>query len=337
MAEANAGTNGAGAQQAAILLMSLGETEAAEVLKHMGAKDVQKVGTAMATLKDVSRERVTEVLDRFVQEMEEQTSLGIGAEDYVRNVLKNALGENKAGGVIDRILQGHDSKGLEALKWMDTRSVAELIRNEHPQIVAIVLSYLDSDQAAEILGLLPERMRPEIVMRVATLDGIQPNALRELDELMERQFAGNDNIKSSAIGGVKVAANILNLLESNMEQAVVGRIGELDENLSQSIQELMFVFDNLVDIDDRGVQRLLRDVENDKLALALKGAEPQVAEKVMSNMSQRAADILREDMEARGPVRLADVEVAQKEILTIARRLADEGEIALGGTGETYV
>ncbi len=326
-----------GPERAAILLMSLGEAEAAEVLKHMGAKDVQKVGTAMATLSNVSRERAAGVLGEFCATLNEQTSLGVGAEDYVRTVLKNALGEDKAGSLIDRILLGRNSKGLDALKWMDTRQVAELIRNEHPQIIAIVLSYLDSDQAASILSLLPERSRAEIVMRVATLDGIQPNALRELDELMERQFAGHDNIKSSSVGGVKVAASIMNLLDSTEEQGLMTRIAELDQRLGESIQELMFVFDNLVEIDDRGIQRLLREIGGDTLALALKGAEPAVSEKLMNNMSQRAAEILREDMETKGPVRLADVEGAQKEILNVARRLADDGEIMLGGGGETYV
>jgi len=242
-----------GPERAAILLMSLGEAEAAEVLKHMGAKDVQKVGQAMATLTNVSRERATEVLEAFVTELDSQTSLGVGADDYVRRVLVGALGEDKASGLIDRILLGRNSKGLEALKWMETRAVADLVRNEHPQIVAIVLAYLDPDQAAEVVLQLPDRMRSDVLMRIAKLDGIQPAALKELDEIMERQFSGGSNLKASSVGGVKVAASILNLMDSSSESAITTRITELDGDLGQRIQDLMFVFDNLADVDDRGI------------------------------------------------------------------------------------
>lgn len=326
-----------GPERAAILLMSLGEAEAAEVLKHMGAKDVQKVGQAMATLTSVSRERATEVLEGFVSELDTQTSLGVGADDYVRRVLVGALGEDKASGLIDRILLGRNSKGLEALKWMETRAVADLVRNEHPQIVAIVLAYLDPDQAADVVLQLPERMRTDVLMRIAKLDGIQPQALKELDEIMERQFSGGGNLKSSSVGGVKVAASILNLMDSANESAIVGRISEADGELGQRIQDLMFVFDNLADVDDRGVQTLLRDIATDQLGLALKGADPRIRDKFLKNMSKRAAEMLVEDMEAKGPVRLSDVEAAQKEILAVARRLADAGEITLGGKGEEFV
>jgi flagellar motor switch protein FliG len=326
-----------GPERAAILLMSLGETEAAQVLKHMGAKEVQKIGQAMAALTNVSRERVDVVIERFVSEIGSQTSIGVGSDDYVRRVLVNALGEDKASGLIDRILLGRNSKGLEALKWMETRSIAELVRNEHPQIVAIVLAYLDADQAAEVLTFLSERMRSDVLMRIARLDGIQPAALRELDEIMEKQFSGSTNLKSSSVGGIKAAANILNLMESTMEGAIVARIGEVDADLSERIQELMFVFDDLADVDDRGIQRLLRDVNTETLTLALKGADARLKEKVMKNMSKRAAEMLAEDMESRGPVRLADVEAAQKEILLATRKLTESGEIQLGGKGEEYV
>ncbi|MES0874090.1 flagellar motor switch protein FliG [Sinimarinibacterium thermocellulolyticum] len=326
-----------GVERAAILLMSLGETEAAEVLKHMGAKDVQKLGAAMATLSNVSRERATEVVDAFIAELDSQTSLGVGADDYVRRVLVGALGQDKASGLIDRILLGRNSKGLEALKWMETRAVADIVRNEHPQIVAIVLSYLDPDQAADVLGQLPDRMKSDVLMRIARLDGIQPAALRELDEIMEKQFTGGNNLKASSVGGVKVAATILNLMDSSEEQAIIGRIGELDQELSQRIQDLMFVFDDLADVDDRSVQTLLRDVGSETLGLALKGADPRVRDKILRNMSKRAAEMLVEDMEARGPAKLSDVEAAQKEILAIARRLADAGTIVIGGKGEAFV
>lgn len=317
--------------------MSLGEAEAAEVLKHMGAKDVQKVGQAMASLSNVSREHATQIMDNFVTEMESQTSLGVGADEYVRRVLTGALGEDKASGLIDRILLGRNSKGLEALKWMETRAVADLVRNEHPQIVSIVLAYLDPEQAAEVIALLPERMRSDVLVRIARLDGIQPSALRELDEIMEKQFSGGGNLKSSSVGGVKVAANILNLMDSSIGQSIATKINELDADLNTRIQELMFVFDDLGDVDDRGIQALLRDVPSEILGVALKGAEPRVKEKITSNMSKRAAEMLLEDMEAKGPARLSDVEAAQKEILAIARRLADAGTIMLGGKGEEFV
>lgn len=324
-------------ERAAVFLLSLGESEAAEVLRHMGAKDVQRLGQAMASMGNVSREQAEDVLVTFVSALDNQTSLGVGADDYVRKVLVQALGEDKAGGLIDRILLGRNSKGLEALKWMETRAVAELIRNEHPQIMAIVLAYLDPDQAAEVLVNLPEKVQSDVVMRIATLDGIQPQALRELDEIMERQFSGNGNIKSSSVGGVKVAANILNLMDSASEQKLTENIRLVDESLGQSIQDLMFVFDNLADVDDRGIQALMREVSTDVLSIALRGCDPRVKEKILKNMSKRAADMLVEDMEAKGPVKLADVEAAQKDILATARRLAEAGTIALGGGGDDFV
>ncbi|MGQ0697955.1 MAG: flagellar motor switch protein FliG [Panacagrimonas sp.] len=326
-----------GPERAAILLMSLGENEASEVLKHMGAKDVQKVGQAMASLSNVSRDKATIVMDSFVRMLDSQTSLGVGADDYVRRVMVGALGEDKAAGLIDRILLGRNSKGLEALKWMETRAVADCVRNEHPQIVAIVLAYLDSDQAAEVLVLLPERMRADVLMRIARLDGIQPAALKELDEIMEKQFSGSNNLKSSSVGGVKKVANILNLMDSSAEQLISTRIGEVDGELATRIQELMFVFDDLANVDDRGIQTLLREIGTETLGMALKGAEPKVKEKITKNMSARAAEMLIEDMEAKGPARLSDVEAAQKEILAVARRLAEAGTIVLGGTGEEMV
>lgn len=322
-----------GVERSAVLLLSLGEADAAEVLKHMGAKEVQKLGLAMATMGSVSREQVLAVMGDFHNTLERQTSLGVGADDYIRAVLEQALGADKAGNLIDRILLGRNTSGLDTLKWMDPRAIADLIRNEHPQIIAIVLSHLDPDQAADTLKLLPERTRADVLLRIATLDGIPPNALNELNEIMERQFAGNQNLKSSAIGGVKVAANILNFMDSGQDQNLLAAIREVDEPLGARIQELMFVFDDLVELDDRDMQAVLREVPGERLGIALRGAEPQVREKMTRNMSQRAAEILLEDMEARGPVRLSDVETAQKEILAIVRRLGDEGVITLGGGG----
>ncbi|MFT4246770.1 MAG: flagellar motor switch protein FliG [Pseudomonas sp.] len=322
-----------GVQRAAVLLLSLGEADAAEVLKHMEPKEVQKIGIAMATMTSITREQVEQVMDDFNGELAGKTSLGVGADDYIRNMLIQALGQEKASGLIDRILLGRNTTGLDALKWMDPRAVSDLVRNEHPQIIAIVMAHLDSDQAAEALKNLPERTRSDVLLRIATLDGIPPNALSELNEIMERQFAGNQNLKSSAIGGVKCAANILNFLESGQDHGLLQAIGQVDADLAAKIQDQMFVFDNLVELDDRAIQTLLREVSGDKLGLALRGADAKVKDKITRNMSQRAADILLEDMEARGPVRLSDVEAAQKEILTTIRRLADEGVITLGGGG----
>ena len=326
-----------GVERAAVLLLSLGENDAAEVLKHMSAKEVQKLGIAMAGMSGVTREQLMTVIEEFTDALDRQTSLGIGADDYIRAVLVQALGADKAGSLIDRILLGRNTTGLDTLKWMDPRAIADLVRNEHPQIIAIVLSHLDHDQAADALKLLPERARSDVLLRIATLDGIPPNALNELNEIMERQFSGNQNLKSSTVGGVKVAASILNFMDSGQDQAILSTISQVDAQLGERIQDLMFVFDDLVDLDDREMQVLLREVSGERLGLALRGADTRVREKITRNMSQRAAEILVEDMEARGPVRLSDVEAAQKEILAIVRRLADEGAIALGGGGEEMV
>lgn len=326
-----------GVQRAAVLLLSLGESDAAEVLKHMNAKEVQKLGIAMATISGISREQVSQVMEVFNTALDKQTSLGMGADDYVRKVLVQALGEDKAGSLIDRILLGRNTTGLDTLKWMDPRAIADLVRNEHPQIIAIVLSHLDGDQAAEVLKILPERTRSDVLLRIATLDGIPPNALNELNEIMERQFSGNQNLKSSNIGGVKVAANILNFMDSGQDQVILTTISQVDAELGARIQDLMFVFDNLNDLSDRELQALLREVPNDRLGLALRGADSKVREKITRNMSQRAAEILLEDMEARGPVRLSDVEMAQKEVLAIVRRLSEQGVISLVAGSEEMV
>src|SRR5688572_18816049 len=328
-----------GVERAAILLLTLGESEAAEILKHMGAKDVQRLGRSMAELTSVSRDEVRDVLSTFTTQLDAQTSLGVGSDEFVRKVLVNALGDEKANSLMDRIRLGGQRKGLEALKWMDSRAVAELIRNEHPQIIAIVLSYLEPEQGSEVLTFLPDNMRSDLIMRVATLDGVQPSALTELDEMMEKQFAaGASNGKSSSLGGLKVAAEMVNLLDAKVGSAVMAEVGKHDERLSQSIQDLMFVFDDLMEIDDRGMQELLRQVPADKLLLALKGADEDFKAKVFKNMSQRAAEMMKDDLANKGPVRLADVEAAQKEILLAARKLADDGTIALGGKGgDEYV
>ncbi|GAB3093937.1 flagellar motor switch protein FliG [Lysobacter terrae] len=326
-----------GVQRAAIVLLSLGEQQAAEVLKHMGAKEVQKLGLAMTSVGGVSRETVAHVFDDFVDTLAQPGVLGSAADEYVRAVLTQALGEERAGSLIDRILMGRNTSGLDSLKWMEPRAIAELIRNEHPQIIAIVMAHLDSDQAAEVLKCLPDRVRVDVLLRLATLDGIPPHALNELNDVMQRQFAGSQNLKSSSVGGIKVAANILNFMDSGQDETILGAIGEVDEELGGRIRDLMFVFDNLAELDDRAIQTVLREVASERLAIALRGADSKVREKITANMSQRAAEILVEDMEARGPVRLAEVEAAQKEILAIVRKMADSGEIQLSAKTEAFV
>ncbi|CAA9348615.1 MAG: Flagellar motor switch protein FliG [uncultured Lysobacter sp.] len=325
-----------GVQRAAIVLLSLGEQQAAEVLRHMNAKEVQKLGLAMTTVGGVARDSVTRVFDDFVDVLG-QPSLGAGADEYVRSVLVQALGEERAGSLIDRILMGRNTSGLDSLKWMEARAIAELIRDEHPQIIAIVLAHLDADHAAEVLKCFPERARVDVLLRLSTLDGIPPHALNELNDVLARQFAGSSNIKSSSVGGVKVAANILNFMDSGQDEKILASMSDVDGGLSTRIRDLMFVFDNLADIDDRAMQAVLRDIPNDKLAVALRGADQRVKDKITGNMSQRAAENLKDDMEARGPVRLAEVEAAQKEILTIVRKMAEAGTIQLAAKAEAFV
>ncbi|AZZ90968.1 MULTISPECIES: flagellar motor switch protein FliG [unclassified Hahella] len=321
-------------ESAAILLMSLGEADAAQILKHMGPKEVQRVGAQMAQLQNVTQDVVEHVTTEFLEAVGGQTGLGIGADDYIRTMLTQALGEDKAASLIDRILLGGNTTGLDTLKWMEARAVSDIIRYEHPQIQAIVISYLDPDQSAEVLSNFDEKVRLDIIMRVAALETIQPQALQELNNILEKQFSGGSSAQTSRIGGVKRAADIMNFMDSSLEAPLMESIKDVDADLGSQIEDLMFVFDNLKDVDDRGIQSLLREVSSDNLILALKGAEEDLQEKIFRNMSKRAAELLRDDLEARGPVRISEVEAAQKEILTIARRMAEAGEIMLGGGGE---
>jgi len=319
--------------KAAVLLLSLGEADAAQVLRHLGPKEVQKVGTAMAQLRNVQKNQIEQVMGEFVEIVGDQTSLGVGSDGYIRKMLTQALGEDKAGGLIDRILLGGNTSGLDSLKWMEPRAVADVIRYEHPQIQAIVVAYLDPDQAGEVLSHFDHKVRLDIVLRVSSLNTVQPAALKELNLILEKQFSGNANTTRATLGGVKRAADIMNYLDSSVEGQLMDAIRDVDEGLSSQIEDLMFVFDNLADVDDRGIQVLLREVSSDVLVMALKGADEAIKEKIFKNMSKRAAELLRDDLEAKGPVRVSDVETAQKEILTIARRMAEAGEIVLGGKG----
>ncbi len=324
-----------GSTRAAALLMSLGEQVAANVLKHLGPREMQTIGSAMAQMPAISRAQVEQLVSEFNSVVEDRVGIGIGSEEYLRNMLVGAIGEERARTLIDRISIGGNSTGLESLKNMDGRAVADMIRNEHPQIVAIVVSYLDSDHAAEVLTSLSEKMRSDVIMPIANLEAISPNALQELDEILERQFAGNAASKASVVGGLKRAADIVNCMDTATEEAVLASIRERNEALSTSIQELMFTFENLLDLDDRSVQRLLREVSGEELIKALKGATPEIKALIVKNMSKRAAEVLEEDLQSRGPMRVSDVEAAQRGILATVRKLADAGEIMLGG--EEYV
>lgn len=323
-----------GLENAAILLMSLGEEEAAEVFKHLSPKEVQRLGETIAKMRSIPRERVETVIEKFDEVSSSESMLVADTDGYVKSVLRKALGEEKANLLIDRILQGSDITGIESLKWMDASSVAELLRLEHPQIVAAILVHLDFDQAAEVLKLFHERQRNEVIVRIATLDGIQPTALKDLNEVMSRVLAGGDRMKKSNLGGVKTAAEILNMLGSSIETAVLDFVREADNDLAQKIMDNMFTFDDLDKLDDKAIQSLLKEVQSESLVIALKGATPTLRDKVFRNMSTRAAESLREDLESRGPVRLSEVEAEQKEMLKTVRRLADEGQVVLAGGGD---
>ncbi|MBL8535623.1 MAG: flagellar motor switch protein FliG [Betaproteobacteria bacterium] len=322
-----------GVNRAAVLLMTLGEEASIEVFKYLGPKEVQKLGMEMAKISSIPRERLETVLTDFRLESERQDGIHTDSDEYIRNVLTKALGTDKAGALIDRILSNNDNAGIESLKWMDAGSVAELIKNEHPQIIATILVHLDADQASDILKSFTERQRNDVMLRIATLEGVQPSALRDLNEVLTQLLTGGERLKKSSMGGVDVAAEILNFMGGQYETSITEFIKESDADLAQKIQDKMFVFENLLELDDRSIQLLLREVQSETLVVALKGTSEPLKEKIFKNMSSRAAEMLREDLEAKGPVRLSEVESEQKEILKIVRRLADEGQIVMGSKG----
>ena len=321
-----------GAHKSAILLMTLGTTEAAEVMKYLEPKEVQKISSAMVALKNLSREDISTVFEEFHTEAAEKTSIGMDSDEYIRDMLTKALGDDKAAGLIDRILHNSDTSGIESLKWMDPASVADLIANEHPQIIATIMVHLEPEQAAAVMALLPERVRNDVMLRIATLDSVQPTALQELNDVLTKLLAGNAVGKKSIRGGVKTAAEILNYMGN--QEAVLESVRGHDADLAQKMMDEMFVFEDLLEVEDRGIQLILREVQSESLIVALKGASEELREKIFKNMSQRAAEMLREDLEAKGPVKLSEVESEQKEILKIVRRLADEGQVVIGGKGE---
>ena len=323
-----------GLQDAAIFLMSLGEEEAAEVFKHLSPKEVQRLGETIARMRAVTKERVDQVIEKFTHEAASQSLLVSDTDNYVRAVLKRALGDDKASLLIDRILQGGDVSGIESLKWMDPASVAELLRNEHPQILAAILVHLDFEQSAGVLKNFTERMRNEVMLRIATLEGIQPAALKDLNEVLYKVLAGGDKIRKSSLGGIKAAAEIINLMGTSLEASVIDSIRENDGDLAQKIMDKMFTFEDLLKLDNKAIQLVLKEVSSDTLVIALKGASAELKEKILTNMYSRAAESLREDLETRGPVRLSEVEAQQKDILKLVRRLSDEGQIMLAGGGD---
>ncbi|MGN1357437.1 MAG: flagellar motor switch protein FliG [Succinivibrionaceae bacterium] len=322
-----------GYEKAAVLLLSLNEEDAAQIFRHLEPKQVQKLGMTMASMSDFSHEKVNAVHRCFINDIQKHSSIGLDASGFIKDVLVQALGEDKASNLVEQIIMGSGAHGLDSLKWMDARQVAAMIKNEHPQIQTIVLSYLDPEQSAEILSEFPEPVQLDLILRIADLEEVQPSALQELNEIMEKQFAGAAGAQTAKMGGLKSAASIMNYLDTSIEGPLMDAIRDADEEMSQQIQDLMFVFDNLIDVDDRGVQTLLREVPGELLQKALKGCDDALKEKFFKNMSKRAAEMLKEDLQAMGPIRISDVEAAQKEILTIARRLADSGQIVLSAAG----
>lgn len=314
-------------------MLALGEEEASEVMKHLSPREVQKLGTAMTAMKAIGHDEVESVLNEFLAEASQNTSLGLDSDDYVRSVLNRALGEDKASSLISRILQERDSSGIESLKWMDALTVAEFIKNEHPQIIATILVHLERDQASEVLSHFSERLRHDVMLRIATLDGVKPAALKELNDVLTKLLSGNENLKKKNLGGVKAAAEIMNYISGEQETSLMDALKSYDDEMAQKIMDEMFVFDDIMEIEDKGIQTMLREVQSDSLILALKGSTAELREKIFKNMSTRAAEMMREDLESKGPVRLSEVETQQKQILQIVRRLADEGQIMLGNKG----
>jgi flagellar motor switch protein FliG len=326
-----------GVTKSAILLITLGEVEAASILKFLEPKEVQKISTAMVALRNLTREQIAEVFEEFHDNAAEKTTIGMDSDSYIRNMLTSALGTNKASGLLDRILHNNDTTGIESLKWMEPAAVVDLVQGEHPQIIATILVHLDPDQASSVLNLLSERLRNDVMLRIATLDGVQPIALHELNDVFTNMLSGTATKKFTR-GGVKTAAEILNFVGTANEAVVIENFRSVDPELAQKIQDQMFVFENLLDIDDRAIQTILREIQSESLIVALKGASEEIRTKIFKNMSQRASEMLKEDLEAKGPVKLSEVESEQKEILKVARRLADEGQIELGAKGdEAYV
>lgn len=321
--------------KAAILLLSLGKDSAAKVLKHLNPREVQMIGSAMTSVESVSHNDIHYVMRNFLDELGED-ALGVDPSEYAQSLMADALGDG-GGHLMDAALLGDQVKGLEALKWQHPSTISNMLRNEHPQVVAIVLSYFDSDQAAEVLRGIPERFQAEVIYRIATLTTIQPRALFDLNDVLENASSDGEGGKLATIGGEKRAAEILNLVGSGVDSRILDDISTEHEDVSKAIQDKMFVFDDIDGIDDRGIQTIVAEVPSDILVVALKGAETEIKEKFLSNLSKRQADIMRDDLETGGPVKLSAVEDAQRTIIQTVRRLADEEKIMMPGGGEEFV
>jgi len=328
--------NLSGSERAAVFLMSLGEREAAEVMKHLPVSEVQKLGAAMAKLRKVTRHQADAVLGHFTDNVESEAPLTGRSPKFLKRLLTSSLGEERARTLYDRLVEGEE-KGLDSLQLMEAKEVTEIVQGEHPQVIAIVLAGLDPGKAAEIIGQLPVRQATDVVTRIARMGDVPESAIAELDDVLQHRFRQSGTQKMTSMGGIRSAATILNQVHKDAEKKIVEELDQLNAALSQQIQENMFIFENLMDVDDRGIQSLVREVTTDTLVVALKGADPALQDKIFRNMSKRAAELLRSDLEAKGPVKLSDVELAQKDIVTVARRLADEGTIMLGGGGNEFV
>jgi len=322
-----------GTEKSAILMMLLGEDEAAAVIQNLTPREVQHLGIAMYNVGGVDQETVNAVLDEFLDTIKKQTGLGLGAGKYIENVLTKALGDDKAQSVLGRITPSSSESQIDILDWMDARSISELIIDEHPQIKALIISYLDFGLAADVLTLLPDEIQPDIVRRIATIESVEPVAIKELERVMKAKFAANTSLRASQIGGVKAAAKIMNFTKTDMETRILNEIKKRDRDLMIEIQDNMFVFENLGGSDDRSLQTLLRSVDQDVLVIAMKGADQALQDKLLGCMSTRAAANIRDEMEALGPVRLTEVQEAQKQIINVARKLSDDGTIVLAGRG----
>ncbi|WP_276902893.1 flagellar motor switch protein FliG [Frischella perrara] len=326
-------------QKSAIVLMTLGEDLAAQVLRYLSTKEVQQISRSMVSMPQLSQEQLKNVLDDCQKTMEECAIFNINTNDYLRSILEKSIGGEKASRLLDDLLSRHDedtSNGLDMLNYVDASTAVDLVKKEHPQIIATILVHLKRDLAAEILNLFDDQLRNNVMLRIATFGGVEPSALQVLSESLSTLLHGQ-NIKLNNMGGISTAAEIINLMKSQQEELVIAALREYDNDLAQKIIDEMFLFENLVEVDDRSIQRLLKEVDNETLIIALKGASVELREKFLNNMSQRAATILREDLENRPPVRMSQVETEQKNILVIARRLAETGEVILSRGDDEYV
>ncbi|MFK3660845.1 flagellar motor switch protein FliG [Scandinavium sp. NPDC088450] len=324
-------------EKSAIVMLTLGDELAAEVFKHLNAHEVKQISSSMVNMAGFTHDQMATVLQEFKNDSNEYAALSLNTNDYLRSVLIKALGEERASSLLEDLLDTHQgTNGIETLNFMEPQSVFDLIREEHPQIIATILVHLKRNQAADVLGKFDDRERNDIMLRIATFGGVQPAALQELTEVLNNLLHGQ-NLKRSKMGGVRPAAEILNLMKSQQEEAAIEAVREFDGELAQKIIDEMFLFENLVEVEDRSIQRLLQEVESETLIIALKGADEALRQKFFRNMSRRQSDLMTEDLASRGPVRLSQVEAEQKTILNVVRRLAEAGEILIGGSDDAYV